>query len=90
MHVSLSLSLSLTHYTKLELPWQPKTAKEYTKTAKKNHSWRLAAKQNPPRIEGQGNMIYLAASRQGYFSCGLAAKLEGLHCTKEILQPPRI
>jgi len=33
--LSLSLSLTLTHYTKLELPWQPKTAKEYTKTAKK-------------------------------------------------------
>ena len=33
-----------------------------------NHPWRLAAKQNAPRIEGQGNMIYLAASRQGYFS----------------------
>ena len=30
-----------------------------------NDPWRLAAKQNPPRIEGQGNSIYLAASRQG-------------------------
>jgi len=33
-----------------------------------NDPWRLAAKQIPPKIEGQGKSIYLAASRQRYFS----------------------
>jgi len=32
-----------------------------------NDPWRLAAKQNPPSIESQGNQIFLAASRQGLF-----------------------
>ena len=32
-----------------------------------NDPWRLAAKQNPPRIESQENQISLAASRQGLF-----------------------
>jgi len=35
-----------------------------------NDPWRLAAKQNPLRIEGQGNSIYLADNFLG----GLAAK----------------
>ena len=30
-----------------------------------NDPWRLAAKQNPSRIESQGNLITLAASSQG-------------------------
>jgi len=34
-----------------------------TKNCQGNDPWRLAAKQNPPRIESQGNLIFLAASR---------------------------
>jgi len=33
-----------------------------------NDPWRLAAKQNPPRVERHGNSINLAASRQESFT----------------------
>ena len=59
------IPLRLIHYTRTELPWWSKTAKEYAYTAKEMilGGW-------PPRIEGQGNSIYLADNFLG----GLAAK----------------
>ena len=49
----------------MELPWRQKNRHEKHQTRQENNPWRLAAKQNPPKIESQGNPISLAASRQG-------------------------
>ena len=51
-----------------------------------NYPWRLAAKQNPPRIESQENQISLAASCQGLFFWRFGRQVKQT-CTKIANEP---